>query len=380
MFDIYQQLKDWSKDPDKLPIYLATVISIEGSAVRGAGATMGIAADGSLTGSVSGGCIESTVIEAAAQLRPAGTSRLMTFCANDDPLMGAPAPCGGTVRVCVYPYSEEVAAAVAARSGRGLDLLWGVCIDGPSEWVGLSFALDDEELLRIDTSPTARMEVVDPADVEARVSPLLPREYGIVEAAAADLQTGEAGPRVFVQHHPPVPHAVVVGGSHIGEALVQQLKALGWRVSLIDPRESFAAPERFRRADRLLHLWPREAFDELGLSAELSAGQAAGQAARHTAVAAITHSEQIDDAAVAAGLDSGCYYVGVLGSTRTFAGRLERLQMMGYSAAQLKRVHGPIGLDIGASSPEEIALAIAAQMVQDYRRGRNAHDSDGSRA
>ena len=121
MFDIYHQLKSWSDNPNKLPVYLATVISIEGSAVRGAGATMGIAADGSLVGSVSGGCIESTVIEAVRQLRPKRAARQMVFCPSEDPILGAPSPCGGTVKVCIYPYAPEIGAAVAQRSGNGRD-------------------------------------------------------------------------------------------------------------------------------------------------------------------------------------------------------------------------------------------------------------------
>ena len=377
MLDIYKQLQEWSGVEDKHPIYLATVISIEGSAVRGAGATMGIAADGSLTGSVSGGCIESTVIETARQLRPDRRSRQMTFCASDDPFMGAPAPCGGTVRVCVYPYSAEVGTAVAARAHSGRDIVWGVCTAGPQELIGVSFALDDEDRLKYDTFDVAQTEVIDLATLVAQVSPVLPQEYGSFELSVGPAESVAEELRIFVQHHPPIPHAIVVGGSPLGKSLVQQLNALAWRVSLVDPRESFAPVERFHRADRLLHLWPREAFEELGLLVEDRLGINANS---HTAVAAITHSEQIDDAAVRAGLESGCFYVGVLGSKRTFADRIERLQSAGFSPELLERIHGPIGLDIGARSPEEIALAIAAQMVQDYRKGRLVHGSDGSRA
>jgi xanthine dehydrogenase accessory factor len=375
MFDIYRQLQIWSDDPDKLPIYLATVISVEGSAVRGAGATMGIAADGALAGSVSGGCIESTVIEAVKQLRPQRASREITFCPSDDPFEGAPSPCGGTVKVCLYPYAPEIGAAVAQRCVQGQDISWGVCTDGPEELTGFSFAFDDAQQLRIGRGADPETDTISPEITAERIAALIPREYGTFEATApAPEAIGAIGAsgvpaaekaelKLFIQHHPPIPHAAVVGGAHIGAALVQQLKALGWRVSVIDPREAFAPQTRFSAADKLLHMWPQEAFVELGI--------AAGQpTAEHTAVAAITHSEQIDDAAVAAGLESGCFYVGVLGSRRTFGERMERLQRHGFSSKQIDRVHGPIGLDIGAQSPEEIALAIAAQMVQDYRKGR----------
>jgi xanthine dehydrogenase accessory factor len=180
------------------------------------------------------------------------------------------------------------------------------------------------------------------------------------EAVAPDAGTGifeKAGIRIFVRREEIIPHAVVCGGSHIGEALLRILKQLKWRVSIVDPRESFADSERFADADALLHTWPQEAFDQI-------TGNPAS-----TAVAAITHNEQMDDEAVEAGLRAGCFYVGVLGSSRTFAARMGRLREKGWSGDQLQRIHGPIGLDIGAETPEEIALSIASEMVRDYRKG-----------
>ncbi|MCF7915638.1 MAG: XdhC/CoxI family protein, partial [Spirochaetaceae bacterium] len=241
MFDIYTQLQRWSGDNAKQPIYLATITDIEGSAVRGAGATMGIAADNSLTGSVSGGCIESTVIETVKMLRVQNKARQITFCPNDDPF-GGPSPCGGTVQVCIYPYSEAVGGAVATRLSRGQNILWGVCTVGPEDWLGTSFALDSQNELHIGM-PNSQS---DSTAVKGLLAELLshtfshgfPKEYGVLEMTAKKTRPEV---RFFFQHHPPVPHALIVGGSHIGEALVQQLKALGWRVSVVDPRESFAA-------------------------------------------------------------------------------------------------------------------------------------------
>src|SRR6056297_236158 len=390
MFDIYKKLEEWSTDPEKTPIYLSTVIGIEGSAVRGAGATLGVAADNSLAGSVSGGCIESTVIDSVQRLRPKNASGLITFCPSDDPLMGAPSPCGGTVNVCIYPYASHVGDALASRLSRGMDIVWGVCTEGPEEWVGASFALDKEDSLIVSIPGTEASQLAD------CIFPLLPIEFGAVErglqvplsdsplsapqikGTAAKSEAPE--PRFFIHHKPPIPHALVIGGSHLGEALVQQLKALRWRVSVIDPREAFSPPERFSSADNLLHMWPGEAFDTLGLTEKRGQGCRSEGPAAHTAVAAVTHSEQIDDEAVGAALARGCFYVGVLGSKRTFGNRPERLKGRGYSEEDLARLHGPIGLNIGADSPEEIALAIAAQMVQDYRKGRHVDVRVESRA
>ncbi|HKK64937.1 MAG TPA: XdhC family protein [Clostridia bacterium] len=383
MFDIYTQLQRWTDDNAKNPIYLATITDIEGSAVRGAGATMGIAADDSLTGSVSGGCIESTVIETVKRLRAQNGASQIRFCPNDDPF-GGPSPCGGTVQVCIYPYSASVGAAVASRLTRGQDILWGVCTVGPEDWLGTFFALDSQDELHIGL-PASRS---DSAEVKELLAKLLSHEfpngfsknYGVIEMSAKETQPEV---RFFMQYHPPVPHAVIVGGSHIGEALVHQLKALGWRISVVDPRETFAAPERFSAADVLLHKWPQEAFEELGISGRSTYAHTPPHAdypARHTAVAAITHSEQIDDAAVGEALGSNCFYVGVLGSRKTLQNRLQRLRAEGYTEDQLSRIHGPIGLDIGALNPEEIALAITAEMVQDYRKGNEGHGHFKSRA
>src|SRR6056297_944090 len=297
MFDIYTQLQSWTSDAAKSPIYLATITAIEGSAVRGAGATMGIAADGSLTGSVSGGCIESSVIETVKLIRAQNGARQIAFCPNDDPF-GGPSPCGGTVQVCIYPYSEAVGAAVAARLTRGQNILWGVCTVGPEAWLGTSFALDSQDELHIGM-PNSQS---DSTAVKGLLAELLShtfphgfsKNYGVIEMSAKETQPEV---RFFMQYHPPVPHAVIVGGSHIGEALVHQLKALGWRTSVVDPREAFAGPERFSSADVLLHKWPQEAFEELGVSRRPINSRFPENAytpARHTAVAAITHSEQID--------------------------------------------------------------------------------------
>ncbi|MGC9311570.1 MAG: XdhC family protein, partial [Sediminispirochaetaceae bacterium] len=131
MYEITAVMHKWSNEPEKKPLYAATVISVEGSAVRGPGASMGIAADGSLAGSVSGGCIESTVITAAEGLRHRGSARTITFCPDDDPLMGAPAPCGGTVSVCVYPYAPAVGDALERRIDSEEDGAWGIVVEGP---------------------------------------------------------------------------------------------------------------------------------------------------------------------------------------------------------------------------------------------------------
>jgi xanthine dehydrogenase accessory factor len=166
---------------------------------------------------------------------------------------------------------------------------------------------------------------------------------------------------MFVRREPPVPRLIIMGGSHIGEALSRLMRTMGWRSMVIDPREAFSQSWRFSHADRLLHEWPQEAFDEL----EVGEGDA---------VAAVTHNEQMDDEAVAQALGRKCYYVGVLGGRGTQRNRRARLKERGFTEEEIGRIHGPIGLDIGAAVPEEIALSVAAEVVAAYRRLPHTED------
>jgi len=362
MIDIAARMNEWSREKEKQPLYAVTVLEIEGSAVRGQGASMGIAADRSLTGSVSGGCIESTVIDTVESLRSGASSRMISFCPTDDPLMEAVSPCGGTVRVFMYPYSRVVGAALLSCRQAERVCAWGLIVEGPDHLKGLSFALGLEGELVLS-------EPAEETAAEERPAKNGPKaDLNTVELVSELEKAPEKGTlmkignlQVFLQKLSPAPHAVVVGGSHIGEALTGILKSLNWKVTIVDPRADFAPADRFRAADAVYHQWPEEAFSKLGLIGP-------GERSRPTAVAAISHNEQIDDAGIAAGLEGECFFLGVLGSRRTFGARIERLKERGYHEQQLERVHGPIGLNIGAETPEEIALAIAAQMVQDYRR------------
>ncbi len=146
------------------------------------------------------------------------------------------------------------------------------------------------------------------------------------------------------------PRLVIVGAVHIAEALIGYAKSLGFRTWLVDPRTAFATPARFPHADEICHQWPDEALPAIGLTDQ-------------TAVVIITHDPKLDDPALKLALPSPAFYVGVLGSPRTHAQRLERLQAAGLSPALLERMHAPIGLDLASRTPAEIALSIMAQII-----------------
>lgn len=168
----------------------------------------------------------------------------------------------------------------------------------------------------------------------------------------------EAGRGYFIEVHVPPPSLVIIGAVHISQSLAPMAQMLGYPVTIVDPRTSFAAPERFPNIP--VHTeWPDQALPKLALD-------------RWTAFVALTHDPKIDEPAIAAALKANCFYVGALGSKRTHAKRLERLAAARIEAAQLARIHAPIGLNIGAATPAEIAIAILAEITLRRRRGTEA--------
>ncbi|MBK8128814.1 MAG: XdhC family protein [bacterium] len=160
---------------------------------------------------------------------------------------------------------------------------------------------------------------------------------------------------IFVEVYRPAPTLVMVGGVHIAIALTQMARLLSFRTVIIDPRRAFGSQERFAHADQLFQLWPDKAFAQVEITPE-------------TAVALLTHGPKIDDPALRIVLNSPAFYIGALGSPKTHAHRITRLQTMGFNQDQIGRVHAPIGLTIHAQTPEEIALAIMAEIVKAYRQ------------
>ncbi|MGO4668520.1 XdhC family protein [Bosea sp. 2RAB26] len=178
------------------------------------------------------------------------------------------------------------------------------------------------------------------------------------------LRTGKSGTvetegtRYFLTVQVPPPRVVVTGAVHISQAMAPMAKLLDLDVAIIDPRTAFATPERFPDVT-LLPEWPDEAIKQLGLDS-------------YTAFVALTHDPKIDDPGLEAALRSDCFYIGALGSRKTHGRRIERLTAAGFDEATLARIHAPIGLDIGAVSPSEIALAILGEIVMTLRGPRRA--------
>jgi xanthine dehydrogenase accessory factor len=165
-----------------------------------------------------------------------------------------------------------------------------------------------------------------------------------------ELESLPTAVELLVEIYPPPPTLIMIGGVHISVVLTTLANDLGYHTIVIDPRSAFGTQGRFSHADQLMSIWPQDAFSDLTINSS-------------TAIAMLTHDPKIDDPALHAALESDAFYIGALGSKRSQENRRHRLRDAGYSEDQLTRIHGPIGLPLGGRNPDEIALAIMAQIV-----------------
>jgi xanthine dehydrogenase accessory factor len=205
-------------------------------------------------------------------------------------------------------------------------------------------------LIVVTNEATGEQRVVKQADVAA--DPLK-------DVLEARLRSGKSGPaetpqgNVFLTVHVPSPRLVITGAVHISQALAPIAALLGYDVTIVDPRTAFASVERFPDV-KVIAEWPDKALPPLGID-------------RYTAFVALTHDPKIDDPALTHALSRDCFYIGALGSRKTHGRRVERLKAAGLSDATIARIHAPIGLDIGAVSPPEIAVAIMGEVTARLR-------------
>ncbi len=336
MRDILPDLDRWRGEGRT--IALATVVATYGSAPRPLGSKMAVSSAGEVAGSVSGGCIEGAVFEEAQGVLASGEPRLLQFGITREMAWEVGLACGGEVEVfverlpAVFPElrrclgNEELAAVATVLAGPGVGRQLLLRADGTGQG---SLGSDDLDR-RVREGAAAALETLG--------------------SRRASFPVGEETAEVFVEVFPPSPQLILVGAVHVAIPLVTLARELGFYTVVVDPRPVFASRERFPHAHRLMVEWPQDALAQLTLN-------------RSTYVAVLSHDDKLDDPALLAALASPARYVGALGSSRTHAKRLARLREVGVPEAQLARLHAPIGLDLGGRRPEEIALAILAEMV-----------------
>ena len=335
MRDILADLDKWRTENQS--IALATVIQTWGSSPRRAGAKMALTPDGKITGSVSGGCVEGAVYDEGVEALKSNRPRLLHFGVADETAWEVGLACGGSIDIFVKPLEEELFRALRAVLLEEKSAVVVTVVRGPDEILGRELLVDENG--NITGSLTT--------DLDQQVFMLARETLAHGESRRALLQDET---EVFMEVVLPPPTLIAVGGVHITIALMALAKTLGYRTVVVDPRSAFGNEERFPNVDLLLQRWPDEAFQEIPLT-------------RSTAVAMLTHDPKLDDPALKIALPSQAFYVGAFGSKTTQAKRRQRLLDDGLTEEQLNRLHGPIGLEIGAGTPEEIAISIMAEVV-----------------
>ncbi|MFE4263566.1 XdhC family protein [Streptomyces sp. NPDC056883] len=362
MLDIAEELNRWVEQGRDFAV--ATVVAVGGSAPRQPGAALAVDSDGTAIGSVSGGCVEGAVYELCQQALEDGETVQERFGYSDDDAFAVGLTCGGIIDILVTPVpvgspAREVFAASLAAAARGEAAAVARIAEGPAELMGRAVLVRGEGSHEggFGGHPELDRAIAD----EARAM-LEAGKTGVLEIGADGRLCGEPL-KVLVESSVPPPRMVVFGAIDFASALVRIGKFLGYRVTLCDARPVFATKKRFPEADEIVVDWPHRYLEE-----QSSAGELDGR----TVLCVLTHDAKFDVPLLELALKLPVAYVGAMGSRRTHEDRNKRLREVGVTELELARLRSPIGLDLGARSPEETALSIAAEIVANRRGGTGA--------
>ncbi|OZF32237.1 XshC-Cox1 family protein [Rhodococcus sp. 14-2483-1-1] len=332
---------------------VATVIRTFDSAPRPAGAAMLVGADGTVAGSVSGGCVEGSVYELAQDVLRTGTPVLTRYGVSDDDAFAVGLTCGGTLDVFVEVFSRqtfpELDSVVAdVRDNIPVAVATVVSHTDP-ERIGRRMVVGEEGTRGSLGSARADSAIADDA------KGLLASGRSAVLTYGPDGQRRGEGMEVFVSSHAPPPRMLVFGAIDFAAAVAQQGVFLGYRVTVCDARAVFATPQRFPAAEQVVVAWPHDYLTEQWSAGELDA---------RTVVCVLTHDPKFDVPLLEVALRlPSLAFVGAMGSRRTHDDRMARLRAAGLTESELSRLASPIGLDLGARTPQETAVSIAAEII-----------------
>ena len=297
---------------------IATVIETWGSAPRRVGSQLIVSGDGNMEGSVSGGCVEGAVVLEALDSLKDGKIRLLEYGVSDDDAFAVGLACGGKMRVLVEPVGKQM----------------------------------PKNLLQELVDAIAKGEpVIYEINIKTLQRRLVYNEYE--DRIRRDRSGFKEDELTFLNVYSPKLKIDIVGAVHITQALVPIAEIAGFSTRIIDPRESFANRKRFETTE-ISNDFPDVALTKTRPN-------------YRTAVILLTHDPKLDDPALQIALQSEAFYIGALGSKKTHQKRINRLKQAGFTEKQIDRVHGPIGLNIGASSPEEIAISILSEVIATLR-------------
>jgi xanthine dehydrogenase accessory factor len=345
MREVLSQLQAWYDSGERFG--LATVVGVRGSAPRDPGAVMAVSASGEAVGSVSGGCVEGAVYEVATSVLETGEPVLETYGISDEDAFAVGLTCGGIIDVLVQPFDPgagtglrpvfdslaadepvAVATVVSGPAPLGAQLyVWRDRVSATLGASGLDAAVTDDARGMLAQGVTGS------------------RHYGPNGERRMDAVT------VFVQSYAPPPRMLVFGAIDFASAVARMGAYLGYRVTVCDARPVFATRKRFPDADEVVCEWPHKYLAHTAVD-------------ERTVICVLTHDPKFDVPLLEAALRTPASYIGAMGSRRTHADRLDRLREAGVNDAQLARLSAPIGLDIGARTPEETAVSIAAEIIR----------------
>ncbi|MFE1754249.1 XdhC family protein [Streptomyces anandii] len=358
MLDIAEELNHWARQGRDFAV--ATVVAVGGSAPRRPGAALAVDSGGTAIGSVSGGCVEGAVYELCQQALTDGETVLQRFGYSDEDAFAVGLTCGGVIDILVTPVragdpARPVCEAALAAAASGQAAALARVVSGPAELLGRA------QLVRPDAAGESAIGGFG-------AHPELDRTVAGEAAAFLDagrtgtLEIGEQGSRcgapvtVLVESSVPPPRMIVFGAIDFASALVRVGKFLGHHVTVCDARPVFATRARFPEADEIVVEWPHKYLERTRVD-------------RRTVLCVLTHDAKFDVPLLELALRLPVAYVGAMGSRRTHLDRNRRLREVGVSEPELARLRSPIGLDLGARTPEETALSIAAEIVAARRGG-----------
>jgi xanthine dehydrogenase accessory factor len=353
MRELLEGLERWVAEGHR--VALARVVRVDGSAPRPVGATMAVNEAGEVLGSVSAGCVEPAVVVAALEVLDGAPAHLRRFGYDDADALAAGLTCGGSVQIAVGPMmAADVQRAWSRHLRAGTPLALATVVEGPG--AGATLLVDADAAVHAGSlgHPALEHRVARDAAGELTHGDARLHRYGGDERRGGRRETGDGGTAVAVLVQPfrPPARMIVVGAVDVAAALTRLAPVLGFRTTVVDARAVFATRARFPAADELVVEPPHRLLGRIG----------AGLTPRDV-VCVLTHEARFDVPAIVAALGTDAGYIGAMGSRRTHADRVRRLREAGVDDAGLARLRSPIGLDLGARTPEEIAVSICAEVV-----------------
>ena len=336
VLELLQSIRCWQREGHA--VALATLVDVENSAPRDPGASFAVCADGRLAGSISGGCVEAALVEESNAVLRDGVARIVAYGLSDADAFAVGLTCGGTLRILVQRLDATFCEALEER-----ETLVAMATRLDASGAGRRLAVFEERTVGSLGAGALDAAVAQEArDGTALSEPHL-RTYGTAGEPHGEVE-------IFLERISPRPEMYVFGAIDFAQAMVRTGRAIGFHVTLCDARAAFATPQRFPEAHRVVVAWPHGFL-------------AAAPVDERTAIVVLTHDEKFDIPLLEVALRTRAGYIGAMGSRNTNRRRLEALTQAGMSSEEIARLCAPIGLDIGARTPEETAIAIAGEII-----------------